>query len=212
MEKTKVLIVDDHTIFRSGLRMILEATEKMVVAAEAGSGREALEKAREVEPDIVLLDISLPDENGFNILKKLRSERESLSVLILTMHPEEVFAVRFLKAGAAGYLTKKEAPNELVAAIDKVLDGGKYVSHSLADMLADQIGTSARKAHHDSLSDREYQVMCMIASGMTLNEIAGNLTVSINTVNSYRSRIIDKLNLENTAELIRYAVRHNLVD
>jgi DNA-binding NarL/FixJ family response regulator len=212
LEKTKVLIVDDHTIFRSGLRMILEATGKMVVAAEAGSGREALEKVREAEPDIVLLDISLPDENGFNILKKLKSERESLPVLILTMHPEEVFAVRFLKAGAAGYLTKKEAPNELVEAIRKVMDGGKYVSHSLADKLADQIGTSARKAHHDSLSDREYQVMCMIASGMTLNEIADNLTVSINTVNSYRSRIIDKLNLENTTELIRYAVKHNLVD
>lgn len=211
-EKIRVLVADDHVLFRSGLKMVLEDTPDMVVADEAGTGREALHKAVNGDFDVLLLDISMPERSGFDILKDLKNLKPDLPVLILTMHPEDKYAVRVLKAGASGYLTKKNAPDELVAAIRKVLTGGRYVSPSLAEKIAFELQEGAEKPPHELLSNREYQVMCLIASGKSISDIADELSLSINTVSTYRARILEKIRLKNTAELIHYAITNNLVE
>ncbi len=208
----RVLIADDHPIVRQGLKQILAEAHDMIVADEAGDGRELLAKMRNNEYDIVLLDITMPGTSGLDLLKQLKIEKPRLPILILTMHPEEQYAVRVLKAGAEGYLTKTSAPDELIGAIRKVSAGGRYITSSLAEKLAMHLKCNEEKPLHEALSDREYQVLCMIASGKTAKEIAGEMTLSVKTISTYRSRILEKLNMKSNAELTRYAIPNQLVD
>lgn len=208
----KVLIADDHAVVRQGLKQILAETSEMLVVGEATTGAEALEKARSEQCDVVVLDMAMPGSSGLDILKEIRARHPKLPVLILSMHPEEQFAVRLLKAGASGYLSKESAPEELVKAIRKVVEGGKYVSPVLAERLALDLSADSSKPLHASLSDREFQVMCMMASGKTVTEIAEALSLSVKTVSTYRARILEKMSLNTNAELIRYAIQNQLVD
>jgi two-component system invasion response regulator UvrY len=208
----KILIADDHAIVREGLKRIVAETADMVVADEAISGHEVLKKVRNNEYDVVILDISMPGRGGVDILKQLKGQKPDLPILILSMHPEEQYAVRVLKAGAAGYLTKESAPDELITAIKRVSRGRKYVSPSLAEKLAFDLERDTERPYHETLSDREYQVLCMIASGKRVQEIAEELCLSVKTVSTYRSRILEKLKMKNNAELMRYAIKHGLVD
>ena len=208
----RILIADDHPIVRQGLRQIITETSDMVVADEASNGWEALSKVRASYYDVVLLDISMPGLHGLDIIRQLKNERPGLPVLILSIHPEEQYAVRAFRAGAAGYLTKESAPDELLAAIQKVSIGGKYVSSSLAEKLASDLETGAEQLPHETLSDREYQVMCMIAVGKTVTKIAEELSLSAQTVSTYRSRILGKMRMRNSAELTYYAIKNRLVD
>lgn len=208
----RVLIADDHSIVRQGLRQILSDTEDLVVAGEAANGVEALQLVREGEWDVVLMDVSMPDRNGIDALKLLKKEFPRLPVLILSMHPEEHYAIRALKAGASGYLTKQSAPEQLVHAIRQVSNGKKYVSASLAEELANAISDDSDKAPHEKLSDREYQTLCMIASGKTLTQIAEELNLSVKTVSVYRARLLEKMKMKNNAELTHYGLKFGLVD
>lgn len=207
-----VLIADDHTIVRKGLKQLLAETPDMVVAGEASNGYEVLEKIKQNHYDVLLLDISMPGKSGLDILKELRAEKPKLPVLVLSMYPEEQYAVRVLRAGASGYLTKESAPDELVVAMRKVAQGKKYVSPSLAEKLAVDLEVDATKPAHETLSDREYQVMCMIASGETVGEIAEKLSLSAKTISTYRARILEKMSMKNNAELTHYAIQNKLVD
>ena len=208
----KILIADDHAIVREGLKQIVAETSDIVVADEASTGHEVLHKVRANDYDVVVLDISMPGGDGLNILKQIKSEIPKLSVLVLSMHPEEQYAVRVLKAGAAGYLTKESAPDELISAIRRVASGGKFVSSFLAEKLAFDLESDRGKPLHEILSDREYQVMCMIASGKRAKEIAEELCLSIKTISTYRSRILEKMRMKNNAELTHYAVKQGLVE
>lgn len=208
----KVLIADDHAVVRQGLKQILSEIPDMTVVGEATNGPEVLEQARTVDWDVMVLDISLPGRSGFDILLDLRAEKPAQPILVLSMHAEEQYALRVLKAGASGYLTKESVPEELIHAIRKVVEGGKYVSPTLAEKLAFEIGAAADKPLHESLSDREFQVMRLIASGRTVTQIAEALSLSAKTVSTYRARILQKMNLKTNAELIRYAIRHQLID
>jgi two-component system invasion response regulator UvrY len=208
----KVLVADDHAVVRRGVLQILEDIPDMVAAGEASTGREVLRAVQEHDYDVLVLDIAMPDGGGLEVLKQLQSLKPNLRVLVLSMYPEKQYALRALKAGAAGYLTKESAPEELIAAIRKVARGGKYVTQSLAEKLAIELGDEVEKAPHEALSDREYQVMCLLTSGKTLTEIAADLSLSIKTVSTYRTRILDKLNLKSTADIIRYALEHRLVE
>lgn len=207
----RILVADDHAVVRNGLKQIVSDTPDMVVAAEASNGQEALNKALEDDYDIVLLDITMPDRSGLDILKEIKSQKPELPVLILSIHPEEQYAVRALKAGAAGYLTKESAPEELIRAMRRVSGGGKYVTSSLAEKLASFLKTSTEEPLHQSLSDREYQVLCMIASGKRVKQIANELLLSTKTISTYRSRILRKMNMNNNIELTRYAMQNQLV-
>jgi len=208
----RILVADDHPIVRQGVRQIIADTTDMIVADEASNGPEVLSKVRAGSYDVVLLDISLPGINGIDVLRQLRNERPRPHALILSIHPEEQYAVRAFRAGASGYLTKESAPDELVAAIRKVSSGGKYVSASLAERLASYLETSDEQLPHKTLSDREYQVMCMIASGSTVTEIAEQLSLSVKTISTYRSRVLEKMNMKNNAELTHYAIKNRLVE
>ncbi len=208
----KILIADDHPVVRQGLKEVIEETPGMMVADEASNGQETLEKVRKSDFDVVLLDISMPGRSGLDILKELKSEKPELSVLILSMHPEEQYAVRVLKAGASGYLTKESAPKELKAAIKKASIGRKYVSSSLAEKLALYLEIDDERPLHETLSDREYEVMRMIASGKTITEIAEKLFLSIKTISTYRSRIIEKMGMKSNSELTHYALKNRLVE
>ncbi|MDO8281495.1 MAG: response regulator transcription factor [Thermodesulfovibrionia bacterium] len=207
----KILIVDDHAIVREGLKQILSETSDIVVTDEANNGQEALEKVWHNKYDVVLLDISMPGRNGLEILKQIKHDNKALHVLILSVSPEEQYAVRALKAGASGYLTKESTPNELIEAIRKVSAGKKYVSSSLAERLATHLEAKSEDSLHDSLSDREYEVMCMIASGKAVKEIAENLCLSAKTISTYRSRIMEKMEMKNNAQLTHYAISNRLV-
>lgn len=208
----RILIADDHALIREGLKKILKAAQDISVVGEAQNAREVMEEVKKQELDVVILDISLPGKSGLELLKDLKQEYPALPILILSMHPEDRFAVRALKAGAAGYVTKESAVEELVKAIRKVVHGRKYVSPALAEKLAFDLETDTGKPPHESLSDREYQVMCLIAVGKSVREIAGELFLSISTVNTYRGRILEKMNMKTDAELIRYAVQNQLID
>jgi DNA-binding NarL/FixJ family response regulator len=208
----KILIADDHPVFRRGLKQIIAETTDMVVAGEATNGWEALSKVRTGDYDLVLLDISMPDKDGMDVLTQLKNERPALLVLMVSMHPEEQYAVRALKAGASGYLTKESAPEELIVAIRKVSTGRKYVSSALAERLAALLQEDAEVLPHEALSSREYQVMCMIALGKKATEIAKELSLSVKTISTYRSRILEKMKKKNNAELTRYAINNRLVD
>ena len=207
----KVLIVDDHAIVRRGMEQILAETDDIVAADEVCSGQEALEKVRKKDYHLVLLDISMPGRDGLEVLKELKNLKPKLPVLMLSMYPEEQYAVRSLRSGASGYLTKDSAPDELIAAIRKVCSGGKYVSASLAEKLAYKLGDGADAPLHETLSDREYQIMCMIASGKTVTEIGEELSLSVKTVSTHRTRILGKMRMKGNAGLTRYAIENRLV-
>ncbi|WP_417070740.1 response regulator [Niveibacterium terrae] len=207
----RVLIADDHAIVRQGLRAILADTEDMSVAGEAENGVRALQMARGGDYDVVLMDVNMPDRNGIDTLKLIKKEQPKLPVLMLSMYPEDQYAIRALKAGAAGYLSKHSAPELLVSAIRQVASGKKYISASLAEQLAEAIGEDDRPPH-ERLSDREYQTLCMIASGKTLTGIGEELNLSVKTVSVYRARLLEKMKLKNNAELTHYALKHGLVE
>ena len=207
----RLLVVDDHAVVRRGIRHVIQETGDIVVAQEAGSGAEALEKAVKRDTDVILLDISMPGRGGLEVLKELRQRNVKAPVLILSIFPEEQYAVRALRSGAAGYLTKESAPEELIVAIRKVASGGKYVSATLAERLATTLATPSGGLLHEQLSDREYQIMCMMASGKTQSQIADELALSVKTISTYRSRIIAKMGLKSNAEITRYAIENRLV-
>lgn len=208
----KVVVIDDHAVVREGLKRIISENPGMTVSGEAGDGFEALNVIRKESCDVVLLDISMPNKNGLDILKQLHVELPRLPVLVLSMHSEEQYAVRVLRAGAAGYLTKESAPAKLVEAIRKVVRGGRYVSPTLAEKLVFNLDLPTDRPLHEILSDREYQVMCMIASGKTVSEIASELNLSVKTISTYRVRVLDKLKMKNNSEMTRYAIKEGLVD
>lgn len=207
----KILVADDHPVVRMGLKQILSETKDMMVADEAQTGQEVLKKATKNDYDVILLDISMPGKNGLDILRELRNKKPKLPVLILSIYPEDQYAVRVLKLGAAGYLTKESAPEELTNAIRKVSQGRKYISPSLAEKLATDLEFDSEKAPHETLSDREYQVLCLLATGKRLKDIAEQLDLSIKTISTYRTRILDKMQMHNNAEMIRYALNNKLV-
>ncbi len=207
----KILIGDDHAIVRRGLKQIVEESHDMIVD-EARNGQEVLEKTRKNRYDILVLDISLPDRSGLDVLKQLKNTKPDLPILILSIHPEEQYAVRVLRAGASGYLSKDSAPDELAAAIRRVSQGRKYISASLAEKLAIHLDKSTEIPVHETLSDREFQVMCMIASGKTVTQIAEKLCLSVKTISTYRSRILEKMQMLNNAEITHYAIKNGLVD
>ena len=207
----KIMVADDHAIVREGLKQILAETPDIVVGGEAGNAQEVLELVQKDEWDLVLLDIAMPGRGGLDILKQLKVERPELPVLMLSMYPEEQYAVRALKAGACGYVTKASAPEELIEAIRKVSQGRRYVSSSLAERLAVYLETDAEKPIHELLSDREYQVMVMIASGKTVTQIADELSLSVKTISTHRARTLKKLGMNNNAEMTYYAIKHALV-
>jgi two-component system invasion response regulator UvrY len=211
MRKIKILIADDHPIVREGYKKILSDTPDMVVADEAENGQEVLNYIRKKDYDLILLDISMPGRSGLEILKELKSETPKLPVLILSIYPEEQYAVRAFRAGASGYLTKASAPHELINAIRRISQGGRYVSSALAEKLTYYLDSDAERPLHESLSDREYQVMLMIASGKTVSEIADEICLSVKTISTYRSHILEKMRMKNNAEITLYAVRNKLV-
>jgi DNA-binding NarL/FixJ family response regulator len=205
----RVLIADDHAIVRKGLRQIAEESGKISVD-EAANGQEALDKLRQDRWDALVLDISMPGRHGLDVLQAVRDLQPQLPVLILSMHPEEQYAMRVLKAGASGYMNKDTAPGELVQAIQKIVNGGKYISTTLAEKLAYEISGDSDKLPHEKLSDREYRVLVMIGAGKSVSQIASELSLSVKTVSTYRSRLLEKMNLHNNADLIRYVIDHNL--
>jgi len=208
----RAVIADDHPIVRAGLKQILSDASDIKVAAEAGDGHELLKLIRKEGVDVVLLDITMPGFMGLDALKQIKVEKPELPILVLSMHPEDQYGIRVLKAGASGYLMKSTAPDQLVGAIRKVYRGGRYVSPSLAEKMACGLQTGATELPHEALSDREYQVLCMIASGKTVKEIAAELVLSEKTVSTYRARILEKMNMKSNAELTHYAIKLDLVD
>lgn len=207
----RILVADDHAVVREGLKQILAGVPDMMVAGEASDGRQALDQAREGDYDLLLLDIAMPIMNGLDVLKQLKAEKSVLPILMLSMYPEEQYAIRTLKAGASGYLAKASAPEELIAAIRKVCQGGKYVTSSLAEKLAAYLYSDRERLVHELLSDREYQVVLMIAAGKTVSEIANELSLSVKTISTNRSRALAKMGMKTNAELTHYAISNGLV-
>lgn len=208
----KVAIADDHAIVREGLRQICSSTKDIVVVGSAENGLETIKLCRLGNCDILLLDIVLPDRTGIDVLKQIKKEIPKLPVLMLSIHREDQYAIRALKAGAAGFLNKQAAPAELINAIRQAAAGRKYISPSLAQELANQIGFDHETPLHETLSDREYQTMVMIASGKTVSDIAVELLLSVKTISMYRSRVLAKMKLRHNAELTHYALKNNLVE
>ncbi len=209
--KTQIIIADDHAVVRKGLKQILLDEMLDAQISEATSAEQLLEIMRQQKFDLVISDISMPGRSGIDLLKQLHIDYPSLPVLILSMHPEAQYAMRALKAGAAGYLTKDTASEELVKAVRQILNGRKYISPSLAELLAENVGGNINETSHDILSDREFEVMKLIATGKSISEIAEMLSISINTVSTYRSRVLEKMKLQTNADLTLYAVEHKLI-
>ena len=207
---SNILIVDDHAVVRAGLKQIISDISGITAVDEADDAIEALSKIREKEYSVVVLDISMPGKSGLDVLKEIRNEHPKLPVLMLSMHPEYQYAMRSLRSGAWGYVTKDSAPAELAVAIRTVVGGRKYISSNLAEKLAFNLDVDMKKEPHEILSDREHQVLCMIASGKTLTEIGDQLALSVKTISTYRGRILEKMQLRNNAEMINYAIRNHL--
>ncbi|MDQ3267197.1 MAG: response regulator transcription factor [Pseudomonadota bacterium] len=207
-----ILVVDDHALIRKGMKQILNDTEDIRVTGEAENGMQAIKMTRENIYDLVLLDISMPDKNGIDVLKQLKLNNPQLPVLILSMHEENQYALRSLKAGAAGYLSKQSAPTQLVTAIRQVACGKKYISNELAEELANGLSQGYQELLHQTLSNREYQTLCLMASGKSLSEMAEALSLSAKTVSVYRARLLEKMKLKNNAEAVRYAIMNHLIE
>ena len=206
----RILIADDHAIVREGLKRILADDSEMELVAEASDGSEAVRLAREHRPDVVLLDVSMPNRSGIDALVDIRQADPSVRILILSMHPEDQYAIRCLRDGADGYLTKESAPDLLIKAVRRITAGRKYVSPELAEKLATNLSEPSDQSPHERLSDRELQVLILIGQGETVSEIAEKLCVSVKTISTYRSRVLDKLGLDNNAQLMRYALVNDL--
>jgi len=207
----RILIADDHAVVRRGLKEILASEDDMEVVGEAKNGDEALELVRTLDWDVAVLDFSMPGRSGVELIKEIKRRHPGRPVLVLSMLPEEAHAAQVFKAGGAGYINKESAGEELTAAIRKVANGGKYVSAAFAEKLATDLAPNAEKPLHESLSDREYRVMWLLASGKQINQIAAEMFLSPSTVSTYRARILKKLALTYTAALVRYAVKHQLI-
>jgi DNA-binding NarL/FixJ family response regulator len=205
------MIADDHAIVRQGLARILEKSGEMQIVAEHDNGTDALKWLRDNDCDIALLDISMPGMNGIDLLKQLREEKPKLPMLVISIYAEDQYAVRLIKAGASGYLTKGCSPATLMNAVNRIIGGNKYISPAVAEMLADEIGDPHEKLPHKTLSDREYQILLLLASAKTVAEIADTLALSGKTISTYRNRILEKMHLRNNVELMRYAVDNHLV-
>ena len=209
--QSRILLVDDHAVVRAGIGQVLEKAGASIVVREAGTAQEALDCVRDATWDAVVMDWSLPDRNGLWLLSAIRRERPSLPVLVLSMHPEEQFAVRVLKAGAAGYVSKAQTPECFIEAVQRILDGGRYISQAVAEQLAMEVGGDIARAPHEALSDREREVFQMIAEGDRPAEIGDKLCLSPKTVQTYRTRVLSKLGVKGTSELVQYAVKHGLL-
>jgi two-component system invasion response regulator UvrY len=207
----KILIADDHSVVRRGIKQILSEESDIQVLGEASNSDEILEQLYTNEWDVLILDLTMPGKSGLDSLIEIKQRKPELKVLILSMHPEEEIAVRALKTGASGYLNKDSMPGELIRAIRKIYSGGKYISGSLAESIVLSLEKNNYKTPHDELSEREFQVMCLIASGQTLSQIAGELSLSVKTISTYRTRILEKMNLKTNVELTHYAIKHKLV-
>lgn len=208
----KVLIADDHPVVREGLKQIINKSTDIMIGGEALNGQEVLDKVNSEKWDVVILDLNMPGKDGFDVLREIRREKQKLPILILSIFPEDQMGVRVLRAGASGFLNKESAPKELINAIRKIHTGGKYVSQKLAEKLAYEIEINTEEELHKRLSNREYQVLCLIASGKTINEIADQFSISDKTVRTYRERLLEKMNLKNDVELTHYAIHHKLIE
>jgi len=208
----RLLIADDHAIFREGLKHILEEHPDIIVADEAKNGQEVLDNIWKREYDMVLLDIGMPGMPAIEVLKKVKNDKPRLPILVLSMYPEEQYAVRVIKAGASGYLTKESAPEELITAIRKITAGRKYITSSVAEKLAAEVEPDAARPAHHTLSDREFEVFRLIASGKTVTQVADALFLSVKTISTYRSRILEKMKMKTNAELMHYALKHHMIE
>jgi len=209
--KIKVLIADDHDIVRQGIEKVLSKADDVEVVGEASNGREVIEQVEKIKFDVLLMDVEMPEKTGWDVLSELKVLKPDLPVIILSIFPEEHYGPRFIKAGAAGYLNKASKPPTLLEAIRKVHEGGRYVSPKLAELLIQDLGRTTKENLHDSLSPREFQVFCQIASGKKLKDIADELSLSITTVSTHRARILEKMDMKTNADLIHYAVKHGLI-
>ena len=208
----RLVIADDHTIVREGLKQVLSAASDLSVVGEAQNGHEVIARVRELDFDVLLLDMSMPGKSGTELIKQVHAEKPKLRILVLSMHEEEQYAVRAIKAGASGYLTKESASAQLVSAIRKVAGGGAFITSSVAEQLALGARPGAEGPPHSTLSDREFQVFKAIVAGKTVTDIASELNLSVKTVSTHKARILEKMNMTNSADLVRYAIRHRLVD
>jgi len=207
-----ILVVDDHVLIRKGLKMLLEESPDFKVNGEAETGAQAIRMLREQHFDLVLLDISLPDKHGMDVLKQIALEQPDIKIIVLSMYPEEQYGVRALKAGAVGYINKQAAPEKLVGAIKQVISGQKYISASLAEQLLNNLIGKSQELLHQSLSNREYQTLCLMSSGNSLTEISEIMMLSPKTVSVYRGRMLEKMGFKNNAEAVHYAISYQLVD
>lgn len=208
----KIIIADDHPLVREGLKRTLLSEPGIEIVAEAKNGQEILDLLNKVDVNLIIMDFSMPGLSGFDIVKEIKKQKPKIPILVLSMHPEERYAIRIIRAGASGYLTKESAPENLITAVKKVSHGGKYITPTLAEQLAIQLESSGFKPPHEMLSDREYQVFLLIAEGLTITEISERLFLSVNTVSTYRTRIFEKLKVHSNSELITYARNHNLTN
>jgi two-component system invasion response regulator UvrY len=208
----RILIADDHAVVRQGLKQILAEEFKHAVFGEASNGQQAIDMAWKEPWDVLVLDITMPGQSGLDVLKTIKKSRPKMPVLMLSMHPEDQFAVRMLKIGAAGYMTKESAPAALVGAVKKVMSGGRYVSPALAEKMASYLAIDVQTLPHERLSDREFGVLRLIASGKTVTAIAKELSLSVKTISTYRTRILEKTGMVNSAELTHYAIQNQLVE
>ncbi len=209
---TRILLVDDHPIVRQGIKQVLSGAFHPALVGEAANAEEGLNEARNTDWDVMVLDLTLPGISGLDLLKDLRRERPTLPVLVLSMHPPDQFARRAMNAGASGYLTKDSAPTELVKAISEVMAGRRYLNPAVIEELVIHQQPEHGHRPHEVLSDREYQVLRMIASGLTVSQVAARLSLSVKTVSTYRARVLEKMNMKTTAELMHYGIQHGLVD
>ena len=212
MKKKRVLIADDHPVIRAGLAQIIKESHDIAVTGEASNCTEVFEKTRQDDYDLVVLDISMPDGSGLDVLKQLKTSHPGLPVLILSIHFESRYAIRALRAGAAGYLNKRSAESELLQAVKTVLSGKRYISAELADILATEIDRNFDKPVHRDLSDREYEVLCLLALGRSIADISEHLSLSTKTISTYRARGLEKMGMKTNGEFTRYAIEHGLID
>lgn len=208
----KIVIADDHDIVRAGLKQIIADEEDMEVAGEANSGEKLIELIKKNDYDIVLLDLKMSGMNGIEVMKHIKAIKPAIPVIVLSMHAEDQYAVRTIKAGASGYITKETAGDNLISAVKRVVSGGKYISPTLAETLADSVAGGGSELPHENLTDREFQVLCMIASGKTVSEIGAELFLSVKTISTYRQRILEKMNMKNNSELTHYVIKNNILD